>query len=67
MIDFANMNAGDAVEYGVGEWVGKLQADYQQVVNYAAKNWPVQFELSTHWRPTERGVQECYYVLTRTR
>ena len=67
MIDFKSMTVGDEREYGVGEWKGNLQADFKQVVDYAAKNWPVQFELSTHWRPTERGVQECYYVLTRTR
>lgn len=67
MIDFKNMKLGDELEYGVGEWNGALQADYQQVVAHASKNWPIQYELSTHWRLTDRGVQECYYVLTRTR
>ena len=67
MVEFKDLKPGESVEYGAGEWVGALQASFQDVVAYAAQNWPVQFELSTHWRPTPRGVEECYYVLTRTR
>lgn len=67
MVDFKTLQPGESMEYGVGPWEGQLQASYADVVAYATKNWPVQFELTTHWRPTDRGIQECYYVLTRTR
>lgn len=67
MIDFKTLNPGESMEYGVGKWEGALKDSFDAVILYAAQNWPVQFELSTHWRSTDRGAQECYYVLTRTR
>lgn len=67
MNDFKALSPGESLEYGIGEWQGALKEGFDEVVLYAAQNWPVQFELSTHWRMTPRGVEECYYVLTRTR